>query len=86
MEYRAGYRCAKPLGLFRVRIDSPDDDIEGYVELCRTLDVPIANGEVRVRGLRDYAELVRHGAVDIVRCAADVQHLQYSAGLPRGTS
>jgi L-alanine-DL-glutamate epimerase-like enolase superfamily enzyme len=51
----------------------PDDDIEGYVELCRTLDVPIANGEVRVRGLRDYAELVRQGAVDIVRCAADVQ-------------
>ena len=35
--------------------------------------MPIANGEVRVRGLRDYAELVRRGAVDIVRCAADVQ-------------
>jgi L-alanine-DL-glutamate epimerase-like enolase superfamily enzyme len=51
----------------------PDDDIEGYVELCRALDVAIANGEVRVRGLRDYAELVRQGAVDIVRCAADVQ-------------
>jgi L-alanine-DL-glutamate epimerase-like enolase superfamily enzyme len=51
----------------------PDDDVEGYVELCRNLDVPIANGEVRVRGLRDYAELVRQGAVDIVRCAADVQ-------------
>ena len=51
----------------------PDDDIEGYIALCRALDVPIANGEVRVRGLRDYAEMVRHGAVDIVRCAADVQ-------------
>lgn len=51
----------------------PDDDVEGYVELCRALDVPIANGEVRVRGLHDYAELVRRGAVDIVRCAADVQ-------------
>jgi L-alanine-DL-glutamate epimerase-like enolase superfamily enzyme len=51
----------------------PDDDIEGYVGLCRALDVPIANGEVRVRGLRDYAEMVRQGAVDIVRCAADVQ-------------
>jgi len=51
----------------------PDDDVEGYVELCHALDVPIANGEVRVRGLRDYAELVRRGAVDIVRCAADVQ-------------
>jgi L-alanine-DL-glutamate epimerase-like enolase superfamily enzyme len=51
----------------------PDDDVEGYTELCRNLDVPIANGEVRVRGLRDYAELVRQGAVDIVRCAADVQ-------------
>jgi L-alanine-DL-glutamate epimerase-like enolase superfamily enzyme len=51
----------------------PDDDVEGYVDLCHALDVPIANGEVRVRGLRDYAELVRHGAVDIVRVAADVQ-------------
>lgn len=51
----------------------PDDDVEGYVELCRALDVPITNGEVRVRGLRDYAELVRQGAVDIVRVAADVQ-------------
>jgi L-alanine-DL-glutamate epimerase-like enolase superfamily enzyme len=51
----------------------PDDDIEGYVELARALAVPIANGEVRVRGLRDYAELVRAGAIDIVRCAADVQ-------------
>jgi len=51
----------------------PDDDIAGYVELCRSLDVPVANGEVRVRGLRDYAELVHRGAVDIVRCAADVQ-------------
>jgi L-alanine-DL-glutamate epimerase-like enolase superfamily enzyme len=51
----------------------PDDDVEGYVELCRALDVPIANGEVRVRGLRDYAELVRQGAIDVVRVAADVQ-------------
>ncbi len=51
----------------------PDDDIEGYTALARALDVPIANGEVRVRSLRDYAELIRNGAIDIVRCAADVQ-------------
>jgi L-alanine-DL-glutamate epimerase-like enolase superfamily enzyme len=51
----------------------PDDDVEGYVDLARAIEVPIANGEVRVRGLLDYRELLRQRAVDIVRCAADVQ-------------
>ena len=66
-------RVLDELGFEWFEAPLPDDDIEGYVELCRALDVPIANGEVRVRGLRDYAELARQGAVDIVRCAADVQ-------------
>jgi L-alanine-DL-glutamate epimerase-like enolase superfamily enzyme len=66
-------RALDELGFEWFEAPLPDDDVEGYAELCRALDVPIANGEVRVRGLRDYAELVRHGAVDIVRCAADVQ-------------
>ena len=66
-------RVLDELGFEWFEAPLPDDDVEGYVELCRTLDVPIANGEVRVRGLRDYAELVRQGAVDIVRVAADVQ-------------
>ena len=66
-------RVLDDLGFEWFEAPLPDDDVEGYVELCRALDVPIANGEVRVRGLRDYAELVRRGAVDIVRVAADVQ-------------
>jgi L-alanine-DL-glutamate epimerase-like enolase superfamily enzyme len=66
-------RVLDELGFEWFEAPLPDDDVEGYVELCRVLDVPIANGEVRVRGLRDYAELVRHGAIDIVRVAADVQ-------------
>jgi L-alanine-DL-glutamate epimerase-like enolase superfamily enzyme len=51
----------------------PDDDVSGYAELCRRLDVPVANGEVRIRSLREYGELLQRGAVDVVRCAADVQ-------------
>lgn len=66
-------RVLDELGFEWFEAPLPDDDVEGYVELCRALDVAIANGEVRVRGLRDYAELVRQGAIDIVRVAADVQ-------------
>jgi L-alanine-DL-glutamate epimerase-like enolase superfamily enzyme len=83
-------RVLDELGFEWFEAPLPDDDVEGYVELCRALDVPVANGEVRVRGLRDYAELVRMGAVDIVRVAADVQGglttLRKAGGLAEASS
>jgi L-alanine-DL-glutamate epimerase-like enolase superfamily enzyme len=51
----------------------PDDDVTGYAELRRRLDVPVANGELRLRGVRDYGDLLQRDAVDIVRLAGDVQ-------------
>jgi L-alanine-DL-glutamate epimerase-like enolase superfamily enzyme len=66
-------RVLDELGFAWFEAPLPDDDIEGYVALCARIDTPIANGEVRLRGLRDAAELVRRGAVDILRLAGDVQ-------------
>jgi L-alanine-DL-glutamate epimerase-like enolase superfamily enzyme len=48
----------------------PTSDIEGYVELCRALDVPIHCGEF-IFSPYDYAERVRRGAVDVVRFIVD---------------
>ncbi len=48
----------------------PTSDIEGYVELCRALDVPIHCGEF-VFSPYDFAERVRRGAVDVVRFIVD---------------
>ena len=48
----------------------PTTDIEGYVELCRALDVPIHAGEF-IFSIYDYAEYIRRGAVDVVRFIVD---------------
>ncbi len=44
----------------------PHDDISGYVELTRALDIPVA-----LEVLYNYAEYVRRGAIDIFRSIAD---------------
>lgn len=66
-------RTLDRLGFTWFEAPLPDDDVSGYAELRRRLDVPIANGELRLRGVRDYGELLQRDAVDIVRCAGDVQ-------------
>ncbi len=48
----------------------PTTDIEGYVELCRALDVPIHAGEF-IFSIYDYAEYIRRGALDVVRFIVD---------------
>ncbi|MDO8673268.1 MAG: mandelate racemase/muconate lactonizing enzyme family protein [Dehalococcoidia bacterium] len=42
----------------------PDDDIEGYVDLTRSLDMQIAGTEGILGGLRAYTPYVARGAVD----------------------
>jgi L-alanine-DL-glutamate epimerase-like enolase superfamily enzyme len=66
-------RAIEPLDLAWLEAPLPDDDVAGYVELRARTAVPICNGEVRLRGLHDYADLLTRGAVDVVRYAADVQ-------------
>ena len=48
----------------------PTKDIEGLVELCRALDVPVHIGEF-IFSIYDYAEYVRRGAMDVVRFIVD---------------
>jgi L-alanine-DL-glutamate epimerase-like enolase superfamily enzyme len=48
----------------------PTSDIDGYVELCRSLDVPIHAGEF-IFSMYNYAEYIRRGAVDVVRFIVD---------------
>lgn len=72
-EARRVGRVLDELGFAWFEAPLPDDDIEGYVALRERIDTPIANGEVRLRGIRDAAELLRRGAVDILRLAGDVQ-------------
>lgn len=48
----------------------PTTDIDGLVELCRALDIPVHIGEF-IFSPYDYAEYIRRGAVDVVRFITD---------------
>lgn len=48
----------------------PTTDIDGYVELCQALDVPIHAGEF-IFSIYDYGEYIRRGAVDVLRFIVD---------------
>jgi L-alanine-DL-glutamate epimerase-like enolase superfamily enzyme len=48
----------------------PTDDIDGLVELCRSLDIPIHIGEF-IFSPYNFAEYIRRGAVDVVRFIVD---------------
>lgn len=48
----------------------PTTDIDGYVELCQALDVPIHLGEFLFSPYA-YAEYIRRGAADVVRFIVD---------------
>jgi L-alanine-DL-glutamate epimerase-like enolase superfamily enzyme len=45
-------------------------DLDGLVELANALDVPLHVGEF-IASIADFAEYIRHGAVDVVRLIAD---------------
>ncbi|MGH9666220.1 MAG: enolase C-terminal domain-like protein, partial [Bryobacteraceae bacterium] len=48
----------------------PTDDIDGLVQLCQALDIPIHIGEF-IFSPYNYAEYIRRGAVDVVRFIVD---------------
>jgi len=48
----------------------PTNDVEGYVQLCNALDVPIHTGEF-IFSIYDYAEYIKRGAVDVLRFIVD---------------
>ena len=59
-------RVLDELGFYWYEDPLPESDIEGYVDLCRSLDVALAEAEAS--GLRTQAEFVRRSATDILKC------------------
>jgi len=48
----------------------PASDVEGLVQLCNALDIPIHAGEF-IFSIYDYAEYIRRGAMDVLRFIVD---------------
>jgi len=63
-------RAIQELGYVAYEDPLPTKDIEGLVELCRDLDVPIHIGEF-LTSIYDYPEYLRRGATDVVRFVVD---------------
>lgn len=63
-------RLLDELGFVAYEDPIPTTDVEGYVQLCQALDVPIHAGEF-IFSIYDYSEYVRRGAVDVLRFIVD---------------
>jgi L-alanine-DL-glutamate epimerase-like enolase superfamily enzyme len=63
-------RALQDLNFIAYEDPIPTDDIEGLVELCRSLDIPIHIGEFLFSPY-NFAEYIRRGAVDVVRFIVD---------------
>jgi L-alanine-DL-glutamate epimerase-like enolase superfamily enzyme len=63
-------RALQELNFIAYEDPIPTDDIDGLVELCRALDIPIHIGEF-IFSPYNYAEYIRRGAVDVVRFIVD---------------
>jgi L-alanine-DL-glutamate epimerase-like enolase superfamily enzyme len=63
-------RAIQELGYIFYEDPLPTKDIEGLVELCRDLDVPIHMGEF-LTSIYEYPEYIRRGATDAVRFIVD---------------
>ncbi len=63
-------RALQDLNFIAYEDPIPTDDIDGLVELCRSLDIPIHIGEF-IFSPYNYAEYIRRGAVDVVRFIVD---------------
>ena len=56
----------------------PEGDVEGYVELCRRLDVPIVGVDSLRMNLGNYADYIARGAFDIVQADAARQGITWT--------
>ncbi len=63
-------RAIQDLGYIFFEDPLPTKDIEGLVELCRDLDVPVHIGEF-LDSIYDFPEYIRRGATDAVRFIVD---------------
>jgi L-alanine-DL-glutamate epimerase-like enolase superfamily enzyme len=63
-------RALQDLNFIAFEDPIPTDDIDGLVQLCNALDIPIHIGEF-IFSPYNYAEYIRRGAVDVVRFIVD---------------
>jgi L-alanine-DL-glutamate epimerase-like enolase superfamily enzyme len=49
-----------------------DDDVAGFADLCRALDIPVLMGESTTRGPWTFAHYLESGAADAIRAVGDV--------------
>lgn len=63
-------RAVEELGFIGYEDPIPTSDIDGLVQLCAALDIPIHIGEF-IFSPYNYAEYIRRGAVDVVRFITD---------------
>ncbi len=60
-------RAIEELGFFWYEDPLPEDDIYGYVKLCRKLDIPVLATEYAPGGLYGMTQWVLQGATDMLR-------------------
>ncbi|WP_134322404.1 enolase C-terminal domain-like protein [Cumulibacter soli] len=65
-------RAIESLGFHWFEDPMRDDDVAGFVELCRALDIPVLMGESQWRGIWTYSDILARGAADAIRVVADV--------------
>ena len=59
----------------------PDDDVEGYIELCHCLDVPVLGIDSLRLSLGNFADYITRGAFDIVQADAARQGISWTMKL-----
>ncbi len=59
----------------------PEADVEGYIELCRRLDVPVLGVDSLRLSLGNYADYISRGALDIVQADAAHQGITWTRKL-----
>ncbi len=56
----------------------PESDVEGYIELCQRLDVPVSGVDTLRLSLGNYADYIARGAFDIVQADASCRGITWA--------
>jgi L-alanine-DL-glutamate epimerase-like enolase superfamily enzyme len=74
-------RVLEELNFFWYEEPLPEADVNGYIELCRTLDVPVLGVDSLRLTLGHYADYIARGALDIVQADAARQGISWTRKL-----
>ena len=59
-------RSFQDMGCFWWEEPIPAHDLDGYIQLCHSLEIPVATGE-NLYTAQDFSRFLKHGAVDVVQ-------------------